>query len=377
MRLRVDARNASVGIQGGRIVEAAGMFDRVIRVPDGELRPGLINAHDHLHRNHYGRLGDPPYPDAYAWGRDIHARRAAEIERGGRLPRGEALRLGAWKNLFAGVTTVVHHDPWEPAFERDFPLRVARCRTVHSLGFDDAGVRRARADAAPSGSPPPATPLCIHLAEGVDGAAAEEVRQLDRLGLLDERLLAVHAVGVDDDGVGRLRRAGAGVVWCPTSNLFLFGRTLPPALVAAGIDVLVGSDSLLTAEGDLLDEIRAARRLALIDDDRIAGAVGATAARRLRLPPPTLEVGAAADLVVLRRPLLEASAADVALVVVAGEVRLADPALADLEGIGLLEDPATLRGVTRRVSGALPEVERDARLQRRAAPRSSVQPRRA
>jgi cytosine/adenosine deaminase-related metal-dependent hydrolase len=179
------------------------------------------------------------------------------------------------------------------------------------------------------------TPLCIHLAEGVNAAAADEVRALDQLGLLDSRLLAVHVVGADDEGIRRLRLAGAACLWCPTSNLFLFGQTSPRELLAPGIDVLLGSDSLLTADGDLLDELRAARSLRLIDDDRLRAAVGPTAARRLGLRHPSLEPGAPADLVVLRRPLLEASAHDVALVLVGGDLRLIAPGVAGLDGFDL------------------------------------------
>src|SRR5690606_5176857 len=117
-------------------------------------------------------------------------------------------------------------------------------------------------------------PLCIHLAEGTHAAAADEVRELAERGLLNERLLAVHVVGADDDGVRRLRAARAVVVWCPTSNAFLFGRTAPPALLAEGMDVLLGSDSLLTGEGTLLHELRAARALGRVEHARPAAAVG-------------------------------------------------------------------------------------------------------
>lgn len=316
MRLLVEAANAAVVVEDGRIVEDDGRIDAVIHVPEGELRPGLINAHDHLHRNHYGRLGDPPYASAYAWGRDIHARHAQEIERGRALPRRAALLHGAWKNLQAGVTTVVHHDRWEAAFEADFPIRVARLRNAHSLGFEAM-------------LPPPRPgAFAIHLAEGIDADAAEEVRELERRGLLTRDLLAVHAVGVDADGIARIRRAGAGVVWCPSSNLYLFGRTAPEALFAPGIDVLLGSDSLLTGTGNLLDEIQVARSLCLISDERLEAAVGAVAARRLGLPLPSLDPGSPADLIVLRKPLLEARAADVAMVMVGGAVRTLDQRLA-------------------------------------------------
>jgi cytosine/adenosine deaminase-related metal-dependent hydrolase len=316
MRMRIETSNAALGVVDGRIVSADGPFDVSISIPDGEIRPGLINAHDHLHRNHYGRLGAPPYPNAYQWGRDIHARDALAIALGRVVPRREALLTGAWKNLRAGVTTVVHHDALEPDFADGFPIRVAALATAHSLGFAREVLPIALT-----------APFAMHLAEGIDGGSADEIREVDRLGLLTAHLIAVHVVGADADGVERFRRSGAAVTWCPTSNAFLFARTAPMALLADGVDVLLGSDSLLTGQGSLLEEIRCAHALGMLSNERIEGAVGAVAARRLGLVAPSLETGAPADLVVLLRPLLEATEADVALVVCDGTLRVLSPEL--------------------------------------------------
>lgn len=352
MRLLIETRDAAIGVESGLIVPPDGPFDVALRVADGMLHPGLINAHDHLHRNHYGRLGHPLYEDAYEWGRDIHHRCAESIARGRAVPRRDALLRGAWKNLRAGVTTVVHHDAWEDAFDDGFPLRVVRIASAHSLRFDRV------VPVATAG-----VPFAIHLAEGVNVAAAEEVRELDAMGLVTADLLAVHAVGVDARGIQRLRAAGAAVVWCPSSNRFLFGRTAPAELLAPGIDVLLGSDSLLTAEGSLLRELRVARNLGLLTHARLSDAVGATAARRLHLAPPSLAIGARADVIVLRRPLLEASEADVAVVVADGALRVVDPAL--LPALGALAargSMASAGDVTRwlgdQPSPAFPERER-------------------
>lgn len=321
MRFLVEASNTRVAVAGGAIVEPVGPFDAVVRVPNGELRPGLINAHDHLHRNHYGRLGNPPYANSYEWGRDIHDRCAAEIARGRGMPARAALLHGAWKNLIAGATTVVHHDPWTPELDGPLPIRVARIRCAHSLGIEPDAIA-----ACHDGSP-----FAVHVAEGVDDGAADEIRELDVRGVLDEHLLAVHVVGADDDGVRRLTNGGAAVVWCPTSNQFLFGRTAPQELLA-GCDVLLGSDSLLTGAGSLLDELRSARTLGLVDDARLIDSVGRTAAARLQIPSPSLDPGAPADLVVFSRPLLDCDAGDVALVVCAGVPRVIHPGLRESFG---------------------------------------------
>ena len=330
MRLLIEAANATLGVVDGVITPPHGRFDVELRIPDGELRPGLINAHDHLHRNHYGRLGAPPYANAYEWGRDIHAREAERIAGGRAVSRREALLCGAWKNLRAGVTTVVHHDRWELEFDRGFPIRVVPLPSAHSVGLEPEMESSLAAQLGWG-------PFTIHLAEGVDEGSAEEVRELDRLGLLLPSLLAVHVVGADDDGVRRLRRAGAAIVWCPTSNEFLFGtgRTAPAPLLAEGVDVLVGSDSLLTAAGSLLDELRRAREIGAVSDARLERAVGVTAARRLGIATPSLGHGVRAELVVLRRPLLEAREDDVALVIANGALRVLDPALAPAFGVSV------------------------------------------
>lgn len=304
-----------------------------IDVPQADVRPGLINAHDHLHRNHYGRLGNPPYPNAMAWAADIQRRCSAEIETGKAWPRRETLLDGAWKNLFAGVTTVVHHDRWEPDFDRDFPLYVVRMAHADSLGMGAAPDQFDLRDR-----------FCLHVAEGIDAAAADEVRTLHRAGCLAPAFIAVHGVGMDGDAVARFRASGAALVWCPTSNLFLFGRTAPDALLAEGVDVLLGSDSRLTGAGDLLDELRCATQLGAIDGTRLEEAVGATAARVLGLPAPSLAPGTAADLILLARPLLEASAKDVLLVVIGGQIRVLDPDLIAAFGSSLPAGAMRTRG---------------------------------
>lgn len=353
MRWLIKARNHALGVDGAAIVAPDGHFDLVLEVPALEMRPGLINAHDHLHRNHYGRLGRPPYANADRWAQDIQARDAARIVEGRRLPRRDALLAGAWKNLLAGVTTVVHHDRWEDDFDTEFPLRVVRVDVADSLATALNGCGAGE-------------PFCLHLAEGTDAAAAREVHMLDAAGRLTPELIAVHGVGMDAEGVARFRASGAALAWCPSSNLFLLGRTAPLELLREGLDVLLGSDSLLSGAGDLLDELRCARGLGLLGEHRLEAAVGPVAARRLGLMPPSLAVGAPADLILLARPLLEASAADVMLVLVGGAPRVVHPALVSaLSPILPAGRVRTLGRLNRWTSGLEPQLPADRR--RRAA----------
>jgi cytosine/adenosine deaminase-related metal-dependent hydrolase len=335
MRMLVHARNATIACDGDRLCAPEGRFDVVLDCREADVRPGLINSHEHLHRNHYGRLGKPPYRNAAHWARDIQRRHRRRIAAGRGLPHRQAYLAGAWKNLFAGVTSVVHHDAWDDELARDFPLRVVRVANDDSVSLTPVlGAGRK------TGSPD-----ALHLAEGTDEQAAREVATIARAGLLDKHLLAVHLVGPGEAGIERFRRSGAALVWCPSSNHFLFGRTAPQSLFAGDTDVLLGSDSLLTGQGNLLDELRFARASGHLDDERLEQAVGTLPARRLGLPAPALEPGAPADFVLLTAPLLEANARHVRLVVAAGV-----PRVAAAEGARHL-DKAGVGGVRRTVAG--------------------------
>jgi len=343
VRILVRARNATIACDGDCICAPEGKFDVVVDCREAEVRPGLINSHEHLHRNHFGRLGKPPYRNASQWARDIQRRHRRRIATGRKLPRREAYLAGAWKNLFAGVTSAVHHDAWHDEFTSDFPLRVIRVANDDSVSLTPilGATRRI------------GFPYALHLAEGTEEQAQSEIDVIAEAGLLDRHLLAVHVVGPGEEGSERLRESGAALVWCPSSNYFLFGRTAPASLLECETDVLLGSDSLLTGAGDLLDEIHFARALGCLDDKRLESAVGETAARRLHLAPPTLEPGAPADFILLTAPLLNATAREVHLVVVGGVPRVASPESSrQLEAGGISGRRMTVRGLTRWTNAA-------------------------
>ena len=228
------------------------------------LLPGLINAHDHLDFALFPRLGRGPYPNATAWAKDIYHPATSPIAEHLQIPMPVRLLWGGLRNLLAGVTTVSHHNPYDPTFDENFPVRVVKnYGWAHSLAFDDV---RAKFDATPPGAP-----FLIHAAEGTDAASAAEVFELDHLGLLNDRTVLIHAVGVDDAGWQVVRARRASVVVCPRSNAFTLGLT---AKVPADIPVALGTDSPLTAEGDFLDEL-----------DGFSETHQAAAAKILRLQP--------------------------------------------------------------------------------------------
>lgn len=211
------------------------------------LFPGHINAHDHLDFALFPRLGTGLYANATAWARDIYHPERSPIAEQQRVPKAMRLLWGGLRNLLAGVTTVCHHNPYEPCFDDDFPVRVVKnYGWAHSLAFEEDV--RGRFDA----TPPDATFL-IHAAEGTDAASAQEIFELDRLGVLTDRTVLIHAVGVDERGWQLIRDRKASIITCPRSNAFTLGRT---AAVPADVPVALGTDSPLTSEGDFLDELQ-------------------------------------------------------------------------------------------------------------------------
>ena len=240
-----------------------------------QILPGLINAHDHLEFALFPRLGTRHYANATEWAREIYRPEESPVREHLRVPKALRLLWGGLRNLISGVTTVCHHNPYEGAFDEDFPVRVVeRFGWAHSLAFE-ASIRE-RFDATPPGAP-----FLIHAGEGTDDAAAEEIFKLHDLGVLSERTVLIHAVGFREDGWNLIRKTGAGVIWCPRSNLFTLGRTVDQDTIQSGVPIALGTDSPLTAEGDLLDEIRAARDVV---DPMPMKLTGDAAARLLGLP---------------------------------------------------------------------------------------------
>jgi cytosine/adenosine deaminase-related metal-dependent hydrolase len=260
------------------------------------LLPGLINAHDHLEFALFPRLGSGPYPNAAVWAQDIYRPGDSPVREHLRIPKWVRLYWGGLRNLLAGVTFVAHHNPFDPAtFRPEFPVRVLRrYGWAHSLDFSsDVSERFCRT--------PPRWPFIVHAAEGSDAHARSELRRLANGGALGNRTVIVHGVGASRMDIQTMRNRGAALVWCPSSNLFTLGRTVPPQHLHAGLPVALGTDSPLTAEGDLIDEIRVAQAYGACAPDELFEMITTGAARILRLGGGhgAITEGGVADLVAI------------------------------------------------------------------------------
>jgi cytosine/adenosine deaminase-related metal-dependent hydrolase len=340
------------------------------------ILPGLVNAHDHLQLNAASGLVPPRcFDNASQWIEWLGERLRDDDEAPGlRAPKHLRLWQGGLKNVLSGVTTVAHHDHHHEVFGNPgFPVRVVPCGWAHSPYL--AGTYGPSLESSWRRTPPD-LPWIIHLAEGTDAPAAAELDTLQRAGCLGPRTVAVHAVGLDDQGRRRLLAAGAAAVWCPTSNLRILGSTLDPRQWPDG-RLAIGTDSRLTGARDLLDELRAASAASGRGAAALVRHVTVDAARILRLDHAgSLDPGAPADLVVLRlhgdpwRSLLEADRADLRAVALGGRPVIAGPdlspwfeaagvrpAVARLDGREKLVDPERLGPIA--AAGLEPGLEVD------------------
>ena len=306
----------------------------IVDLADYMILPGLINAHDHLELNHYPRTKFRDiYPNAHLWGEDVSKRLGTSpFKELHAYPLPERCLIGGLKNVLAGVTTVAHHNPLHrPLKSRHFLVQVVKhYGWAHSLHFTDAVTIQANhRQSVPH-------PFMIHLAEGTDANALAELQQLAELGVLDNRTILIHGVGLQSDDIELAIACGASLVWCPSTNNYLLGQT---AQVQRWFEVgrlMLGSDSRLTADGDLLDELRVAQATGQLTPQQLFQLVTGAPAKLLNLPKHGyLKPDFQADLLILPRQenpyeaLIQTKRAEISLVMRRGKIILGDPSLVE------------------------------------------------
>ncbi len=290
-------RDGALALDGDHIValgprpEVEARFGRGERL-DAVLLPALVNAHTHLELSHLrGRI--PGGEGLARWIRLLVSARARdpdpgpaldaallELEEAGVAAVGEVTNsLSSLPHLTrAGLAGTVFHEVFGYSEERiAAALAVARALQARAPAPGPGLSLVTTPHAVYSTSPRAVAELLragkasIHLAEDpgerrfcneaagpfASLARALGVSDVARTGRsavacvaphLSPRSLAVHVVDLDEEDVGDLARSGATAVLCPRSNLHVGGR-LPdlPRLLAAGIPVAVGTDSLASS----------------------------------------------------------------------------------------------------------------------------------
>ena len=161
-------------------------------------------------------------------------------------------------------------------------------------------------------------PLVIHIAEDAaevktiqERYGASSVAYLDRIGLLDSRVIAAHMVWPTDDDIKTLALRSVGVGHCPQSNMKVVAGVAPvPRLLSGGVAVGLGTDGAASNNDmDLWEEMDTAAKLhkLIAKDPTVMNArevvrmatIGGARAIHMDREIGSLEPGKRADLIVV------------------------------------------------------------------------------
>jgi 5-methylthioadenosine/S-adenosylhomocysteine deaminase len=161
-------------------------------------------------------------------------------------------------------------------------------------------------------------PLVIHVAEDMaevktiqEKYGASSVAYLDRIGLLNDRVIAAHMVWPTEEDIKTLASRSVGVGHCPQSNMKIAAGAAPvPQMLRAGVAVGLGTDGAASNNDlNLWEEIDTAAKLhkLISKDPTVINARQAiematiSGARAINLDKDigSLEAGKLADLIIV------------------------------------------------------------------------------
>ncbi len=259
-------QGASLTVENGIIVEMGQPHDspdyHVYLQSNDLIFPALINAHDHLLGNYYPRVGTGPYINWKPWDNDLKS--APVYQERGQIENFDLYLLACYRNIISGVTTVHDHIPHavNESFIDKLPLRVIKDYSMqHEMSSYDlkwgGSATEEHALAKKQG-----IPFVTHVEEGYDEEAMLGISIMKELNILDESTVLIHGISLSDDDIRDIAKAKANVVWCPTSNYFMFRDTTNiKKLLEEKVNVSLGTDSPMSGGINILEEMQFAFQL--------------------------------------------------------------------------------------------------------------------
>jgi cytosine/adenosine deaminase-related metal-dependent hydrolase len=220
--------------------------------------PGLINSHDHLDFNLFPQTGNRIYNNYAEWGKDIHCQNKEAINDVLKIPQHLRIEWGLYKNLLNGITTVVNHGP-KLKISNPFINVLQDNYSLHSIQFEKHWQLKLNNLFAKR------QPYVIHVGEGTDVMAHKEITTLIKTNFLNKSLFTVHGVAMDEEQVKKIK----ALIWCPASNFFLLNATADIKRLKTKTPILFGTDSTLTADWNLWNHLRLARKTGMMNDSEL------------------------------------------------------------------------------------------------------------
>lgn len=252
-------REAVVSISAGKIDSVGKVTPNpvAIEVDDGILIPGLINAHDHLLGTYFPKVGNGPYENWLPWDNDLKSSPVYQERQ--QIENRDLYLLGGYRNLLSGVTTVSDHiphfvgDPYYGILPTKAIENFAMAHSIASFALawgDGVDVEYQKAVEED-------IPFITHIAEGFDSETVRDLDTLERAGGLGDHSVLVHGIAFSEKDMKKIKTAGASVVWCGDSNIFMFNETTNiKMLLDMGINVCIGTDSPMSGGENLLYEMK-------------------------------------------------------------------------------------------------------------------------
>jgi cytosine/adenosine deaminase-related metal-dependent hydrolase len=319
--------------------------------------PGLINSHDHLDFNCFSPLGKKVYKNYAEWGNHIHETYKNDINEVLKIPLQLRSTWGMYKNLLAGVTTVVNHGP---VLKIEYPLISIRqeIQSLHSVKFQRNWKWKLN-------NPFLRKKVCvIHTGEGSDIGSSKEIDELLRWNLWNRKLIGVHGVAMNPQQAKKF----IGLVWCPVSNRFLLNKDASVARLKENIRLVFGTDSTLTGNWNVWQHLRLARMTKQVSDTELFEMVTKSPARLWNCHSGEIRHGKRADIVIAKKKegiagwdrFFETDPEDILMVIHKGKIRVFDQQFF----LQLKERnfdvsnyfPITINGSVKFVEGDLPEL---------------------